>query len=184
MPMVNIVSGGAHAGRALDIQDVLVVPVAARSFAEAIEWVWRARSACAQLLDASGGSSALVADEGGLAGSLATNEAALALVTDGIARAGFVPGEQVALAVDVAANQNLRRHFLPAGPGRPRLRLSAAGWQSWPVGVSGTRSSHWKTCWPRTTGPVGEPPGTSSATAANWWVTTCSPPGSSGCGGE
>ncbi len=105
MPMVNIVSGGAHAGRALDIQDVLVVPIAARSFAEAIEWVWRARSACAQLLDASGGSSALVADEGGLAGSLPTNEAALALVTDGIARAGFVPGEQVALAVDVAANQ-------------------------------------------------------------------------------
>ena len=105
MPMVNIVSGGAHAGRALDIQDVLVVPIAARSFAEAIEWVWRARSACAQLLDASGGSSALVADEGGLAGSLPTNEAALALVTDGIARAGFVPGEQVALAIDVAANQ-------------------------------------------------------------------------------
>ena len=124
MPMVNIVSGGAHAGRALDIQDVLVVPIAARSFGEAIEWVWRARPACAQLLDASGGSSALVADEGGLAGSLPTNEAALALVTDGIARAGFVPGEQVALAVDVAANQNLRRHFLSAGPGRPRLRLS------------------------------------------------------------
>jgi enolase len=105
MPMVNIVSGGAHARHALDIQDVLAVPVGARSFAEAIEWAWRVRRATAQLLDARGGSSALVADEGGLAGSLARNEDALALVTDGIGRAGFVPGDEVALAVDIAANQ-------------------------------------------------------------------------------
>jgi enolase len=107
LPMVNIVSGGAHARHALDIQDVLVVPLAATSFAQAIEWASRVRSATAELLDAAGGSSALVADEGGLAGVLATNEAALALVTEGITRAGFVPGEQVALAVDVAANQIL-----------------------------------------------------------------------------
>ena len=63
------------------------------------------RSATAQLLDDRGGSSALVADEGGLAGGLATNESALALVTEGIGRAGLVPGEDVALAVDIAANQ-------------------------------------------------------------------------------
>jgi len=103
--MVNILSGGAHARQALDIQDVLAVPVGARNFAQAIEWASRVRSATAQLLDARGGSSALVADEGGLAAALATNEAALALVTDGIGLAGFVPGEQVALAVDIAANQ-------------------------------------------------------------------------------
>jgi enolase len=105
MPMVNVVSGGAHAGRALDIQDVLVVPVGARNFAQAIEWAWRVRSASAELLDQTGGSSALVADEGGLAGGLATNEAALRLVTEGMVRAGLAPGEQVSLAVDVAANQ-------------------------------------------------------------------------------
>jgi len=105
LPMVNILSGGAHARRALDIQDVLVVPLAATSFAQAIEWASRVRFATAELLDVRGGSSALVADEGGLAGALATNEGALSLVTDGIARAGLVPGEQVALAVDVAANQ-------------------------------------------------------------------------------
>jgi enolase len=117
LPMVNIVSGGAHAGGALDIQDVLVVPVGASSFAQAIEWAWRARAASAELLDerhrdqdrdrdrGRRGSSALVADEGGLAGGLASNEAALALVTDGIARAGLTAPEQVALAVDVAANQ-------------------------------------------------------------------------------
>jgi len=105
LPMVNIFSGGAHARQALDIQDVLVVPVGATSFAQAIEWASRVRSATAELLDARGGSSALVADEGGLSGLLGTNEAALALVTDGIAQAGLVPGQQVALAVDIAANQ-------------------------------------------------------------------------------
>jgi enolase len=105
MPMVNIMSGGAHARHALDIQDVLAVPVGAGSFAQAIEWVWRVRRATAELLDARGGSSALVADEGGLAGRLITNEEALALVTEGIARAGFEPGDEVALAVDIAANQ-------------------------------------------------------------------------------
>ncbi len=105
LPMVNVVSGGAHAGGALDLQDVLVVPVGATSFAEAIEWAWRARSASAELLAARGGPAALVADEGGLAGSLTSNEAALALVTEGISRAGLAPGDQVALAVDIAANQ-------------------------------------------------------------------------------
>lgn len=105
LPMVNVVSGGAHAGGALDLQDVLVVPVGATSFAEAIEWAWRARSATAELLSAQGGPAALVADEGGLAGHLASNESALALVTEGIALAGLAPGDQVALAVDIAANQ-------------------------------------------------------------------------------
>lgn len=117
MPMVNIVSGGAHARGALDIQDVLVVPVAATSFAEALEWASRVRAATADLLDDRGGSSALVADEGGLAGALGSNEAALALVTDGIARAGLEPGRQVGLAIDVAANE------LSDGEGAYRLRV-------------------------------------------------------------
>jgi enolase len=105
MPMVNIVSGGAHAGRLLDIQDVLVVPVGAASFAEAIEWVARVRAATATLLTAAGGSSALVADEGGIAHRLDSNETAVALVGDGIQAAGLRPGEEMAIAIDVAANQ-------------------------------------------------------------------------------
>jgi enolase len=115
LPMVNIVSGGAHARRALDIQDVLVVPVGAVSFAQAIEWAWRVRSATAEVLDDRGGSSALVADEGGLAGGLATNESALALVTEGISRAGLVPGDQVALGIDIAANQIFDGHSYRLG---------------------------------------------------------------------
>jgi enolase len=139
LPMVNVVSGGAHAGGALDIQDVLAVPIGAGSFAEAMEWAWRVRAASAELLAAAGGPSALVADEGGLAGALATNEAALALVTEGIDRARLVPGEQVALAIDVAANQifdgagyQLRAEgrTLPSGAWLSEL----AGWcQRYPV---------------------------------------------------
>jgi enolase len=105
MPMVNIISGGAHAGRLLDIQDVLVVPVGAAGFAEAIEWVARVRAATAALLTAAGGSCALVADEGGLAHRLDSNEAAVALVRDGIQAAGLRPGQEMAIAIDVAANQ-------------------------------------------------------------------------------
>ncbi|PZF85874.1 phosphopyruvate hydratase [Jiangella anatolica] len=106
LPMVNIVSGGAHAGRALDIQDVLAVPVGATSFAQALEWVSRVRAAAGELLAQRGGTTtALVADEGGLAGGLADNEAALALVTDAVEHAGLAPGEHVGLAVDLAANQ-------------------------------------------------------------------------------
>lgn len=108
MPMVNIISGGAHAGGLLDIQDVLVVPTAATSFAQAIEWVDRIRRATAELLDSRGGSSVLVADEGGLSGALGSNAAALQLVTDGIHRAGLEPGRDASLALDLAANQLYR----------------------------------------------------------------------------
>lgn len=105
LPMVNIISGGAHARGLLDIQDVLVVPLGAASFKQAIEWAWRVRQATSELLDERGGSSALVADEGGLSGALGSNQAALALVTDGIHRAGLEPGVDASLALDLAANQ-------------------------------------------------------------------------------
>lgn len=105
MPMVNIFSGGAHAARAVDIQDFLVMPVAATSFAQAIEWVARVRQCCAVLLDRAGGWSALVADEGGLSARLSGNEDVLAMLAHAIEEAGFVPREEMAIAVDVAASQ-------------------------------------------------------------------------------
>ncbi|HZC27753.1 MAG TPA: phosphopyruvate hydratase [Actinopolymorphaceae bacterium] len=127
LPMVNIVSGGAHAGGAIDIQDILAVPLTATSFAEALEVVARVRSATVGLLSSRGMASGLVADEGGLAGPLASNEAALALVTDGIEAAGLTPGTEVALAVDLAASQ------LSTSDGRYRLacegrELDRADW--------------------------------------------------------
>ena len=105
LPMVNIVSGGAHAGRLIDIQDVLAVPVGASSFAEAIEWVARTRDGTAEALRSRGLATYLVADEGGLAAPLTSNREALELVNEGIMRASLVPGDEVALAVDVAATQ-------------------------------------------------------------------------------
>jgi enolase len=105
LPMVNVVSGGAHAAGAVDLQDFLAVPVAAASFAEAIEWAWRVREAVRLLVAEQGHSAALVADEGGLAPQLATNRAALELVVEAIGRAGLRPGKDVVVAIDVAATQ-------------------------------------------------------------------------------
>jgi enolase len=100
-PMVNLLSGGAHAGRALDVQDVLVIPLAATTFGEAIETAARVRAAAAAELRARGHSTALVADEGGLAAALGSNEEALEVAALAIEHAGVV----AALALDVAATQ-------------------------------------------------------------------------------
>jgi enolase len=106
MPMVNIISGGAHAGGAIDIQDCLVIPVAAASFAQAIEWCARVREAARALAVGAGFAEAvLVADEGGIGLRLPSNAAALDVVTRAIESAGLRPGEDVAIALDVAANQ-------------------------------------------------------------------------------
>lgn len=105
LPMVNIISGGAHAGAAIDIQDFLAVPNGAQTFSEGLEWILRVRAATAELFREAGYFSALVADEGGLAANLPSNAAALDFLTRGIERAGFRPLDQISIAVDVAATQ-------------------------------------------------------------------------------
>lgn len=105
MPMVNILSGGAHAAGALDIQDVLVVPVGATSFAQAIEWAWRVRKGTAEAARDRGHGTGLVADEGGLGLELGSNRRALELITEGMSRAGLRPRDDVGIALDVAAGQ-------------------------------------------------------------------------------
>lgn len=105
LPMVNVLSGGAHAGAAIDLQDFLVVPVGASSFAEAIEWAARVRAAAAALVAERGMVAALIADEGGLGPALSSNREALELLSRAIERAGLAPGEQAAIAIDVAATQ-------------------------------------------------------------------------------
>jgi enolase len=107
-PMFNIVSGGAHAGRQVDIQDVLAIPLRAGSFAEALEIGSRIRAGTASAFQARGLPTSLVADEGGLAGPLGSNRAALELVHEGIQRAGLVPGLDAGIALDVAATQLLQ----------------------------------------------------------------------------
>jgi enolase 1/2/3 len=104
MPQIQIFGGGAHAGRRVDIQDFMVVCPAAKSFAEALEWtaeVYRH----AGLLMRERGPALGVADEGGWWPDFATNEQALETLVRAIERAGYVPGEQVAIALDVAASE-------------------------------------------------------------------------------
>lgn len=106
MPMVNIVSGGAHAGARIDVQDVLVVPVSATSFAEAIEWAGAVRAEATRLaVELRYSDAVLVADEGGLGLPLETNRSAVEFVARAIESAGFSAGTQIAIAVDVAATQ-------------------------------------------------------------------------------
>ena len=106
LPMVNIFSGGAHAGGAIDLQDILAVPVGATSIEEAIEWVWKVRESTKSLLSDRGHDQSLVADEGGVTARLQSDEQALEFVSDGIAKAGL--SGKVAIALDIAATQSFQ----------------------------------------------------------------------------
>jgi enolase len=124
-PMVNILSGGLHAGRQLDFQDFLVIPVAAERYSEALECVVAVHAAMGALL-AERGLSTLKADEGGYGPALADHREALRLLDEAVLRAGFQVGEEVAYALDVAAT-----HFFDPESGTYRLtsegRTLAAG---------------------------------------------------------
>lgn len=139
MPMVNVISGGAHAAGLIDVQDFLVVPTGARSFGQAIEWAWRVRAATEDRLARDHRSARLVADEGGLAAALASNRAALELLCDGIADSGLNPGADVVIAVDVAASQLVQgQGYALASEGRELtaadLVTELAGWaEAFPV---------------------------------------------------
>jgi enolase len=104
LPQIQIFGGGAHAGRRVDIQDFMVMCPGAESFAQALEWtaeVYRAAGALMQQRGALHG----VADEGGWWPDFDNNEQALQALLQAIEAAGFVPGEQVAIALDVAASE-------------------------------------------------------------------------------
>jgi len=109
-PMINLFSGGKHAGGQVEIQDVLVVPLASRSIDEALATTFDVYRAAAELCATRYGARALTADEGGLAPPVQYPEEMLALAVDSIRLAGREPGVDVALAVDVAAS-----HFFSQG---------------------------------------------------------------------
>jgi enolase len=111
---VNLFSGGKHAGGQTPIQDVLVVPVAARTIDEGLSVVYEIYQAAAELVSRKYGMRALTADEGGLAPMFAGAEAMLSDAVEAIRAAGFEPGRDVALAVDVAASHFYRdgRYYL------------------------------------------------------------------------
>ena len=104
VPLMNILNGGAHADSNVDIQELMVVPLGAPSFAEALRYGAEIFHALKKVLKAKGAATG-VGDEGGYAPSLASNEEALAVIMEAIGQAGLRPGEQVALALDCAASE-------------------------------------------------------------------------------
>lgn len=104
VPMMNIINGGAHAANNLDIQEFMVVPTGARTFAEAIRMGVETFHQLKGVLKAEGHNVA-VGDEGGFAPNLDSNEEAIRLIMTAIEKAGYKPGKEIAIALDAAANE-------------------------------------------------------------------------------
>jgi enolase len=104
VPMMNILNGGAHADNNVDIQEFMILPVGASTFAEALRWGAETYHSLKSVLKQQGLSTG-VGDEGGFAPDLQHNRAALDLIVDAIGKAGFTPGEDIALGLDAAASE-------------------------------------------------------------------------------
>lgn len=104
VPLMNVINGGAHAANNVDFQEFMIVPVGASSFREALRWGAEVFASLSKVLDEKGLLTG-VGDEGGFAPNLESNQAALELLVAAIEKAGYKPGEQVALALDVAASE-------------------------------------------------------------------------------
>ncbi|GAA2961440.1 phosphopyruvate hydratase [Glutamicibacter sp. BW77] len=104
VPLMNILNGGSHADSDVDIQEFMIAPLGAESFSEGLRWgveVYHNLKAVLQEKNLSTG----LGDEGGFAPNLPSNRAALELITEAIKRAGYTPGKDIALALDVASSE-------------------------------------------------------------------------------
>ena len=118
MPMMNVLNGGAHADNNVDFQEFMVVPVGAASYEEALEWGVETYHELAAVLRARG-LSCSIGDEGGFAPDLDSNESAVALLLEAVGRVGLTPGEDMAVALDVASTEFFRGgRYVLAGEGR------------------------------------------------------------------
>lgn len=126
VPMMNVVNGGAHANNNLDLQELMIVPVGATSFREALRWGAETFHALKKILHDKHMSTA-VGDEGGFAPNVENHEAAIQMILQAIEAAGYTPGTQIALALDCAASE-----FYADGvytlEGEGGIKLSAAQW--------------------------------------------------------
>ncbi|MGE0878982.1 MAG: phosphopyruvate hydratase [Acidimicrobiia bacterium] len=104
VPMMNVVNGGAHADNNVDLQEFMVMPVGAASFSEALRWGVETYHALKKVLHDRGLSTA-VGDEGGFAPNLESNEAAIQVLVEAIEKAGRVPGDEIAIALDPATSE-------------------------------------------------------------------------------
>jgi enolase len=102
--MMNVINGGAHANNGLDMQEFMILPVGAPNFREALRYGAEVFHALKGLIDGKG-LSTTVGDEGGFAPRLPNNEAALGLIMEAIEKAGYRPGEQIAIGLDCASSE-------------------------------------------------------------------------------
>jgi enolase len=125
VPMMNIINGGAHAANNLDIQEFMVVPVGAGTFAEAIRMGVETFHQLKGVLKAEGHNVA-VGDEGGFAPNLDSNEEAISLIMTAIEKAGYKSGKEIAIALDAAANEfYLKGKYVLKGEGKKEMDTQA-----------------------------------------------------------
>ena len=125
VPMMNVINGGAHANNNLDLQELMIIPVGAPTFREAVRYGAEVFHALKKIIHGKNMSTA-VGDEGGFAPSVANHEAAIQLILEAIDKAGYTAGEQIAIGLDCAASE-----FYKEGKyvlGSENLTLSAPEW--------------------------------------------------------
>jgi enolase len=121
VPLMNVLNGGKHADNNVDLQEFMIVPLGADSFREALRWGTEVFHALAGVLKSQGLSTS-VGDEGGFAPNLRSNEDALKVLVEAIGKAGFRPGEQVAIALDPASSEFFKDGaYVLEGDGGKRL---------------------------------------------------------------
>jgi enolase len=118
VPMMNVLNGGEHADNNVDIQEFMIMPVGAASFAEALRWGAETYHVLKKVLSERGLSTS-IGDEGGFAPNLGSNEEAVQLLVAAIEKAGFTPGDDIAIALDAASTEFYRDgNYVLAGEGR------------------------------------------------------------------
>ncbi len=130
-PMMNILNGGRHADNNIDVQEFMVMPIGAETFSEALRMGTETYHALKGVLKAKGLSTS-VGDEGGFAPSLKSNEEALDLIMEAINVAGFTPGEDIVLGLDVAASEMWKdgQYVMFKSSGEERTRDQMVAWYS------------------------------------------------------
>jgi len=125
VPMMNVINGGEHANNNLDLQELMIIPVGAPTFREALRYGAEVFHALKKILNDKGMSTA-VGDEGGFAPSLANHEAAIQMILEAIDKAGYAAGTQIALGLDCAASEFYKNgKYELAGEG---MSLTAPEW--------------------------------------------------------
>ncbi len=128
VPMMNVLNGGEHADNNIDLQEFMLMPIGASSFSEGLRWGVQTYHVLKGVLHERGLSTA-IGDEGGFAPNLGSNEEALQLLMEAIEKAGFTPGEDISLTMDVAASEFFKDgKYELAGEGRSLTPDEMAGY--------------------------------------------------------